>query len=298
MPERGGRHLLPGRSPAPTCPARKALEGYDGASSPARLCTSIIGGPQIDPQIELAKAVLAAKTPLFGSCWGLQVITVAAGGSVRKNPKGREIGFGRRIRLTAAGRGHPMYAGKDEVFNSVTVHLDEVESVAPGTQVLSSNLTSAVQSAEIRVGKARRLGHAISSGIYARRYRGDLAPLRQDTGRGRLLPGTRPICSPMPRSSTRSMAIPRTNGWPGGTGVDQCSTRRSAKEIRTGSRIRCGRCARSASASNGFWRPISRVERRTKKPRQPERPRRARQCARSALLLRGPFLFSPMNSRS
>jgi GMP synthase (glutamine-hydrolysing) len=135
-------------------PGKEGAEGYDGAVITGSALHVYHRGPHIDPQIELAKAVLAAKTPLFGSCWGLQVITVAAGGSVRKNPKGREIGFGRRIRLTAAGRGHPMYAGKDEVFNSVTVHLDEVESVAPGTQVLSSNLTSAVQSAEIRVGEA------------------------------------------------------------------------------------------------------------------------------------------------
>jgi GMP synthase (glutamine-hydrolysing) len=88
---------------------------------------------------------------VFGSCWGLQVLTVAAGGSVRKNPKGREIGFGRGIRLTEAGRKHPMYAGKPDVFNAPTVHLDEIDTVAPGTTVLASNHMSAVQSAEIRV---------------------------------------------------------------------------------------------------------------------------------------------------
>ncbi|KAB2885626.1 MAG: type 1 glutamine amidotransferase [Pseudorhodoplanes sp.] len=135
-------------------PDRAGLESYDGAVITGSALHVYQRGPLVDPQIELTRAVLAAQTPLFGSCWGLQLITVAAGGSVRRNPKGREIGFGRRIRLTAAGRGHPMYAGKDEVFNSVTVHLDEVETVAPGTQVLSSNLISAVQSAEVRFGNA------------------------------------------------------------------------------------------------------------------------------------------------
>lgn len=135
-------------------PGKEGVESYDGAVITGSALHVYQPGPQVDPQIALAKAVLDARTPLFGSCWGLQVITVAAGGSVRRNPKGREIGFGRRIRLTPAGRGHPMYDGKDEVFNAVTVHLDEVESVAPGTQVLSTNLTSAVQSAEIRVGEA------------------------------------------------------------------------------------------------------------------------------------------------
>jgi GMP synthase (glutamine-hydrolysing) len=84
----------------------------------------------------------------------LQVITMAAGGSVRRNPKGREIGFGRGIRLTEAGRRHPMYAGKADVFNAPTVHLDEVESLAPGTTVLATNAVSAVQSVEIRGGGA------------------------------------------------------------------------------------------------------------------------------------------------
>ena len=141
--------------PGANLPGKEGVEGYDGAVITGSALHVYQRGPHIDPQIELAKAVLAAKTPLFGSCWGLQVITVAAGGSVRRNPKGREIGFGRRIRLTAAGRGHPMYAGKDEVFNAVTVHLDEVEIGRAGhAGAAQRNLTSAVQSAEIRVGEA------------------------------------------------------------------------------------------------------------------------------------------------
>jgi GMP synthase (glutamine-hydrolysing) len=97
---------------------------------------------------------LVPGTPIFGSCWGLQVLTVAAGGSVRKNPRGREIGFGRRIRLSDEGRKHPMYVGKADVFNAPTVHIDEVETLAPGTTVLASNDVSLVQSAEIRAGRA------------------------------------------------------------------------------------------------------------------------------------------------
>ena len=156
------RELMPGAvvdicypaDPGANLPDRIGVEGYDGAVITGSALHVYQHGPHVDPQVELARTVLEAGTPLFGSCWGLQVVTVALGGSVRRNPKGREIGFGRRIRLTASGRGHPMYAGKDEVFNAVTVHLDEVEAVAPGTQVLSANAMSAVQSAEIRHGDA------------------------------------------------------------------------------------------------------------------------------------------------
>ena len=47
-----------------------------------------------------------------------------------------------------------MYVGKHEVFNAPTVHLDEVETLAPGTTVLATNQVSEVQSAEIRVNGA------------------------------------------------------------------------------------------------------------------------------------------------
>jgi GMP synthase (glutamine-hydrolysing) len=117
--------------PAASLPSGRALEGYDGIVITGSALHVYTGTPEVMRQVELVRAALASGTPLFGSCWGLQVITAAAGGSVRKNPRGREIGFGRGIRLTEAGRKHPMYVGKVEVFNAPTVHLDEVETVAP-----------------------------------------------------------------------------------------------------------------------------------------------------------------------
>ena len=131
--------------------AAGGLEGYDGVAITGSALNVYDGGPEVTGQIELAREVLKAKTPLFGSCWGLQVVTVAAGGTVRPNPKGREIGIGRRIALTQAGRTHPMYRGKGSVFDAVTVHLDEVEILAPGTTVLAANAQSDVQAAEIVV---------------------------------------------------------------------------------------------------------------------------------------------------
>ena len=127
------------------------LESYDGVAITGSALHVYDRGPHIEPQIELARAVFESSTPLFGSCWGLQIITTAAGGSVRRNPKGREIGFGRRIRLTNAGRGHPIFAGKDEVFDAVTIHLDEVETLAPNQRVLAMNAVSGVQAAEVQV---------------------------------------------------------------------------------------------------------------------------------------------------
>jgi GMP synthase (glutamine-hydrolysing) len=141
-------------TPDAALPESAALEGYDGVAITGSSLHVDESGPAVARKIALVRGAFASGTPLFGSCWGLQVITVAAGGSVRKNPKGREIGFGRGIRLTEAGRKHPMYVGKADVFNAPTVHLDEVETLAPGMTVLASNAMSQVQSAELRTGHA------------------------------------------------------------------------------------------------------------------------------------------------
>jgi GMP synthase (glutamine-hydrolysing) len=152
------RELMPGAmvdtchpgDPGATLPEGESLSGYDGIAITGSSLHIYNNGLPVTRQIDLVRAALTTGTPIFGSCWGLQVITAAAGGSVRKNPQGREIGFGRRIRLTDAGRKHPMYAGKLDVFNAPTVHLDEVETLAPGMTVLATNTVSAVQSVELR----------------------------------------------------------------------------------------------------------------------------------------------------
>ena len=77
---------------------------------------------------------------------------VAAGGEVRKNPNGRELGFGRKIRLTAEGRAHPMYAGKPEVFDGFIMHLDEVSRIPTGARLLATNEHTPVQALEVRHG--------------------------------------------------------------------------------------------------------------------------------------------------
>jgi GMP synthase (glutamine-hydrolysing) len=152
------RGLLPGISvdvchpadPTAALPDGQALEGYDGIAITGSSLHVYKGGAEVTRQIDLVRTALGTGTPIFGSCWGLQLITTAAGGVVRRNPKGREIGFGRGIRLTEHGRKHPMYVGKADVFNAPTVHLDEVETVAPGTTLLAGNAVSQVQAVEIR----------------------------------------------------------------------------------------------------------------------------------------------------
>lgn len=135
-------------------PDTGGLAGYDGIAVTGSSLNIYAGGPPVDQQIALMRAAFDVGLPIFGSCWGLQLITVAAGGAVRRNPRGREVGFGRRIRLTDAGAAHAMYADKPAVFEAMTIHLDEVEALPAGAEVLATNEHSAVQAAEIRAGRS------------------------------------------------------------------------------------------------------------------------------------------------
>jgi GMP synthase (glutamine-hydrolysing) len=96
-------------------------------------------------QIDFARAAFAAGVPVWGSCWGLQLAAVALGGSVRRNPRGRELPFARAITVTGAGRAHPLLASRPSVFDALCSHLDEVETLPPNSEVLAANELSAVQ---------------------------------------------------------------------------------------------------------------------------------------------------------
>jgi GMP synthase (glutamine-hydrolysing) len=134
----------------PKLPDGVSIDDYDGAVITGSALNIYSLEPAVERQVELVKAVFAAGVPCFGSCWGLQLGVTAAGGSVVRNPRGREFGFGRRITLTPAGRDHPMFQGKPEVFEAPTVHVDTIESLPPGATPLAHN-DMGLQAAELKL---------------------------------------------------------------------------------------------------------------------------------------------------
>lgn len=123
------------------------LTQFDGVAWTG--CSLCIHGeqdaPLVRPQIELARRIFDAGIPQFGSCWAAQIAVTAAGvsravdfidsdaltaafwqGSCEASPNGREQGIGRKVALTAAGRGHPMFTGKPDVFDVYQSHTDEI----------------------------------------------------------------------------------------------------------------------------------------------------------------------------
>jgi GMP synthase (glutamine-hydrolysing) len=112
-----------------------------------------LDNPSVVRQLEYARASYEAGTPAFGTCWGLQMAAAAAGGEVKANPRGREMGIARKIELTEEGRRHPMLAGKPVVYSAFISHLDEVTTLPPGATLLASNDFTHVQAIEVKHGK-------------------------------------------------------------------------------------------------------------------------------------------------
>ncbi|MEQ8229474.1 MAG: type 1 glutamine amidotransferase [Rhodospirillales bacterium] len=108
--------------------------------------------PEVQRQVDLVRAVFDAGRPLLGSCWGLQVAVIAAGGDVGPSPNGREVGICRDITLNSTGAEFPMFMGKPRVFNSLAIHYDEVTKLPSGARVLAANGHSPVQAAAFEVG--------------------------------------------------------------------------------------------------------------------------------------------------
>jgi GMP synthase (glutamine-hydrolysing) len=138
--------------------------------------------PSVARQLDFARAAFAAGVPVCGSCcWGLQLATVALGGSVRRNPRGRELPVARAITVTEAGRAHPLLASRPAVFDALCSHLDEIETMTPNSQVLAANELSVIQPiATLTPWRGQLFRHAVSP----RAHSGGLGSPHRDESRG------------------------------------------------------------------------------------------------------------------
>jgi len=151
LPDAPVEQTLPADADAPA-PEGLGLEAFDGiflTGSPLHVYDE--SAPS-ERTIAFMRAVFASGTPSFGSCAGLQLAVVAAGGTVRPLRNPREAGFARRIWPTAEGRDHPLLRGRPPAFDAPTLHGDEVDCLPERALHLAGNLNTAVQAAEIRCG--------------------------------------------------------------------------------------------------------------------------------------------------
>jgi GMP synthase (glutamine-hydrolysing) len=137
--------LLPS-DPGVDMPSAKDLHKYAGIIwTGCNLTIYDTANPNVSSQIDLARNAYEVGVPSFGSCWGIQMAAVAAGGEVKPNPKGREMGLAHKIYQTPEAYSHPMFEGKPRVFEGFVSHDDIVIKIPPGGTLLAANSFAGVQ---------------------------------------------------------------------------------------------------------------------------------------------------------
>ncbi len=136
-------------NPEDPIPGRNALAAYDGMIISGSGLHAYDTDFAVTNQIALVREAAEVGLPIFGSCWGLQIAAMAAGGLVEYHAVGREVGFARKVMVTEAGGNHPMFARKGPVFDAPCIHYDEVTRLPEGATLLATNSHSEVQAALI-----------------------------------------------------------------------------------------------------------------------------------------------------
>lgn len=136
--------------PGVASPTDEQIADLSGILWPGCNLTVYHDDPRVHCHLDLARRAFEIGTPGFGSCWAIQVAAYAAGGEVKPSPKGREMGVGQKLRVTEAGKAHPMFADKPEVYSHFMSHDDEVTRLPEGATLLAGNDWSAIQAAELK----------------------------------------------------------------------------------------------------------------------------------------------------
>ncbi|QBX33943.1 type 1 glutamine amidotransferase [Paracoccus liaowanqingii] len=128
------------------------LSRYDGvffAGSPIQMHEDT---PETRAAARFMAGVFQAGVPSFGSCAGLQIAAVAAGGATGPRTSGTEAAFARNITMTDAGRTHPLLQGRPAVWSAPAMHSSVVTTLPPGAVLLARNADTPVEAVEIRHG--------------------------------------------------------------------------------------------------------------------------------------------------
>ena len=87
---------------------------------------------------------LRRKVPVFGICYGHQLLAQALGGTVGWNPKGLEVGT-ITVDLSAAAQTDPLFGGLPGTLVVQAYHSQSVLALPPGSRVLAGNAHDPVQ---------------------------------------------------------------------------------------------------------------------------------------------------------
>lgn len=126
-------------------PSSKDLKKYDGVMWTGSALSVSDRTPTVNQQLNFGEAVFKSGTPLYGSCWGMQIATVVGGGKVAPCSNGLEIGLTKPITLSKASKQSPFFIHRENNYRALCVHSDEVVELPENAIILASNSHSKVQ---------------------------------------------------------------------------------------------------------------------------------------------------------
>ncbi|MEZ5715498.1 MAG: type 1 glutamine amidotransferase, partial [Paracoccaceae bacterium] len=103
------------------------LDGIDGVMITGSPHSVNSGAPWVAQLESLVRDIIAARIPLFGACFGHQLVAKALGGKVGPNPGGWV--FGQVKKRLADGREFPIYASHSEQVTDLPA---EARAIAEG----------------------------------------------------------------------------------------------------------------------------------------------------------------------
>lgn len=122
-------------------PSDMNFSGYDAAVWTGGGGNIYEDNPFNKCQLELGERVLSEVPRVWGSCWGLQVITTVCGGEVA--PARRpEIGIARDITSRSLDYADIMYRGKPYTFDAPAHHFDETARLPREFEIVAENATT------------------------------------------------------------------------------------------------------------------------------------------------------------
>ena len=128
---------------------KQALKSFDAAFWTGSSLNAYDEKSEVIQQIKQAEIIFESNIPFYGSCWGLQIAAVAAGGIVLPCKNGPEVGISKNIKVTNQGKNHPFLKGRDN-FYAFCVHTSEVSKLPSNAKILATNSHSEVQALEIK----------------------------------------------------------------------------------------------------------------------------------------------------
>ena len=89
-------------------------------------------------QLKLCENIIGKDKPIWGSCWGLQVIVTVLGGVIKKCQK-PEFGYSKDIKIISSTLNDSIYRGKSNIFDAPAHHYDIVKKLPNEFEIISEN---------------------------------------------------------------------------------------------------------------------------------------------------------------